>query len=390
MHGNRVVCCAATDRSSADLKVFSVNGAQAQCSHIIGSVLAPVALNGEFLAVRVCSPLRVGVEVFDLRAGSGESTANNAATPHQLTAGVSLNHEGGVRHFAWAGALLLTTGVPRDRPGACLHAWSVDRAGPSLSINRTASVELPSVRYAPILASERFALVQLKGTQGYSRIEVIGLPTLERLRSIKLGADRDRLVFSGTHLVERKESLGLVGVKLWALDDILASSSEAVPQPAADDSSEEEVVEAMHTLVPPKAGLVGPKCTAISSSVVAASFCQVNSVHCWEVYCWDVNTRELLRKISLPSRNHPHFHPNVVVPNALSKFGYSLDLDDYRIAVSAEMRHRGDWREEVYDLQCNAMDGPDTRNVINEGPGTGPARSLLVVQEFGPGWLRES
>ena len=149
-------------------------------------------------------------------------------------------------------------------------------------------------------------------------------------------------------------------------------------------------MEAMHTLMPPKAGLVGPKCTAVSSSVVAASFCQVNSVHCWEVYCWDVNTRELLRKISLPSRSHPHFHPNVVVPNALSKFGYSLDLDDYRIAVSAEMRHRGDWREEVYDLQCNAMDGPDPRNVINEGPGTGPARSLLVVQEFGPGWLRES
>ena len=154
------------------------------------------------------------------------------------------------------------------------------------------------------------ALVQLKGTQGYSRIEVIGLPTLERLRSIKLGADRDRLVFSGTHLVERKESLGLVGVKLWALDDILASSSEAVPQPAADDSSEEEVVEAMHTLVPPKAGLVGPKCTAISSSVVAASFCQVNSVHCWEVYCWDVNTRELLLQDQQLSRNHPHFHPN--------------------------------------------------------------------------------
>ena len=59
-----------------------------------------------------------------------------------------------------------------------------------------------------------------------------------------------------------------------------------------------------------------------------------------------MNTRELLRKISLPSRSHPHFHPNVVVPNAVSRFGHKLDLDDYRIAVTADMRHRGDWREE--------------------------------------------
>ena len=75
--------------------------------------------------------------------------------------------------------------------------------------------------------------------------------------------------------------------------------------------------------------------------------------------------------IGLPSRQHSHFHPNIVVPNSLSGFGHCVALSEHRIALSA-ICHGGDWREVVHEADGDSY----------------LPRSLVVVQEMGPLWWR--
>ena len=107
---------------------------------------------------------------------------------------------------------------------------------------------------------------------------------------------------------------------------------------------------------------------AVSRRLVAAT------VNVRGVFVWDGLTRLLLRRIELPSRTHAGFHPNIIVPNSLSLFGvFGLAIEGTRLALAAEVTE-GDWRPPI------------------ELPGgrTEAARSLLVVQEVGPEWLRET
>lgn len=107
---------------------------------------------------------------------------------------------------------------------------------------------------------------------------------------------------------------------------------------------------------------------AVSRRLVAAT------VNVRGVFVWDGLTRLLLRRIELPSRTHAGFHPNIIVPNSLSLFGvFGLAIEGTRLALAADVTE-GDWRPPI------------------ELPGgrTEPARSLLVVQEVGPEWLRET
>ena len=80
---------------------------------------------------------------------------------------------------------------------------------------------------------------------------------------------------------------------------------------------------------------------------------------------------EPLCLIGLPSRQHSHFHPNIVVPNSLSGFGHFVALSEHRIALSA-ICHGGDWREVVHNADGDSY----------------LPRSLVVVQEMGPPWWR--
>jgi len=80
---------------------------------------------------------------------------------------------------------------------------------------------------------------------------------------------------------------------------------------------------------------------------------------------------EPLCSIGLPSRQHSHFHPNIVVPNSLSGFGHCVALSEHRIALSA-ICHGGDWREVVHEADGDSY----------------LPRSLVVVQEMGPPWWR--
>jgi hypothetical protein len=109
---------------------------------------------------------------------------------------------------------------------------------------------------------------------------------------------------------------------------------------------------------------------AMSGMLVAAL---VGRGHAWRehscVCVWDSLTQQQLRTISLPSRQHAHFHPNVVVQYSVGSFGLHMALDEYRIALSATCKH-GDWIEEADNGSPYA------------------ATSLLVVQEFGPDWCR--
>jgi hypothetical protein len=70
---------------------------------------------------------------------------------------------------------------------------------------------------------------------------------------------------------------------------------------------------------------------------------------------------------------HAAFHRNVIVPHSLSHFGFRLALDGTRLALSADVAE-GDWTEPIR--------APGGRCVT--------ARSLLVVHEMGPSWLRTS
>lgn len=109
---------------------------------------------------------------------------------------------------------------------------------------------------------------------------------------------------------------------------------------------------------------------AMSRHCVAACFARRREVAPSLVCVWDLQTRRLLRTVSLPSRQHVHFHPNVIIQNSLTAFGFHIALDDFRIALSAQCK-QGDWREEVDGWPFHAT-------------------SLLVVQEFGPDWCQRN
>lgn len=129
--------------------------------------------------------------------------------------------------------------------------------------------------------------------------------------------------------------------------------------PPADD--DHDTTSATRTLRP---GVV--VCIASCRRLLAAC---VNRLG---VYIWDAPAGRLLRKVELPSRTHTPFHRNIIVPHSLSHFGFQIALAGTRLALTADVKP-GDWTA--------LLDEPAGRQAA--------ARSLLVVQEFGPTWLRE-
>lgn len=112
---------------------------------------------------------------------------------------------------------------------------------------------------------------------------------------------------------------------------------------------------------------------AMSGCMVAACFEGNRSTSsCAGVYLFDATTRQCLRTLQLPERRQPNFHRNIIIQNALSHFGYTLDLEGSRVALGVRCCP-GDWAEPVV-----SVDGERAE-----------ARSLLVVQEAGPDFLRE-
>ena len=91
------------------------------------------------------------------------------------------------------------------------------------------------------------------------------------------------------------------------------------------------------------------------------------------VVVWHVPTRTQLRTLTLPTRQHACWHPNVVVQHSVSMFAWKMAIEDYRIVLSCQVKH-GDWRELVGDAHGDAPPYYAT--------------ALLVVQEVGPEWLR--
>ena len=170
-----------------------------------------------------------------------------------------------------------------------------------------------------------------------------------------------------------------------------------------------------HTMLPPgDAALTHTLVSvAISAHLLVASFRHRDRQGARVVCLWGVWSRALLRTIELPtyvhttlnpsrffycvsedkrstsrenSRQHAHFHPNVIVQNSLSGYGAHIALDGYRLALTAQVKP-GDWREELPGGDC-----AERRTMLGVGGAHSNGKSvssLLVVQEVGPDWLRD-
>ena len=161
---------------------------------------------------------------------------------------------------------------------------------------------------------------------------------------------------------------------LWTLALLLDPSVRGLAEPAVLLPDEDDA-----------AGLWGWNTIAtlaMSSNLVAACFAGL-SAGGWSlknrVIVWDSATQQQVSEVGLPSRQHAHFHHNVIVQNSLTEYGAHLALDDFRIALSAKCSP-GTWLEDMRSEGSQDLGGASSQEA--------GAAALLVVQEVGPSWLR--
>jgi hypothetical protein len=401
MCGGRIVCFKS---GKGEVKVWDSTQATVACTHAFeaGMAIEAAALRGSTLALLGVD--RMGGDLHTYLAnlghvpstdlGSSGSRASAAAIKTaQLDYGLgSLPGRGAGGSLAWARSEVLVT--VRFGPAAQseFDFWynkgievserHVTRGRPQ-DATRRASSELAWIQGARVLlAAHEDTAVVLVDASAFSseaaRVHLLSLPSLDPLRTMPVaGGLRPREIrLNGSHVaMSGSSSGGRSVVMLWRQDVLVHSSSSIVLGARGEATGESKDRESLglgssHLALPN--GMIrdrrrGTTMYSRQSPKLALGPNLLAAAAEGHVVVWDTHSRTQLCSIGLPSRQHAHFHRNVIVPNSLSWYGEHLAIDDRRIALTAACQE-GDWREE--------LTGADGVRCF--------ARSLLVVQEMGP------
>ena len=422
LDGASAVAC-----SGLHLKVWDADAASCSHSYAVDGRVEQVALRGSLVAY--VSHYYTRVRLLDLASG-------RQRTLHGV--------EGRALSLTWAAQHLVLFVQPgSDDESARCRRWIRVFKVPLTNAMDEAIVELAAARLRPVNPADLDGPFTpnvhvavhgryLAAFNSQLSIELLSYPDLQHVRMLRFPSPApavrvsmyDRVLAMGEHTLVLGAASPKGILHLWDLSDdqLCTDPARTRLEPMAPARSWEPLQPAGRW---PRT--VSVSAIAMDRGVLAACVGRrgVNRSSEMCVVCvWDVVSGDQLREVELPSRTHAFFHRNVAVPHSLSEFGLRLDLQGSRIVLTARVQE-GDWTEALQDGQplvppsssssddsstsaASRVPAPTANLRASATYAAGPssvgratrhsllaaqkasqkAGSLLIVQEFGPEWLR--